>query len=85
MKLVYFHTACSRHSKELKDLVEDYCMDNGIDYTIYDCDEDADVLNDYDLHGNPPAFIAFNNSGRKMTTRKGKFTKEDLDKIFQAQ
>ena len=39
MKLVYFHTACSRHSKELKDLVEDYCMDNGIDYTIYDCDD----------------------------------------------
>jgi hypothetical protein len=31
------------------------------------------------------SFVVFNESGRKIATRKGKFTEEDLNKIFQAQ
>ena len=85
MKLIYFHTTCSRHGIELLNLVKNYCSDNEIEYTMYDCDEDVDAMNDYDLHGNAPAFIAFNDAGRKIATRKGKFTEEDLNKIFKAQ
>lgn len=84
MRLVYFHTACSRNGNQLKDLIVDYCLDNEIDFSIYDCDEDANVMNDYDVHGMPPAFVVFNDAGRKIVTRKGKFTEEDLNKIFQA-
>ena len=84
MRLVYFHSACSRYGNGLKDVIKNYCIDNNIDYTIYDCDEDVDAMNDYGLYGMPPAFVVFNDSGRKIATRKGKFTKEDLEKVFQA-
>lgn len=82
MKIIYFHTCCSRYSKSMKDLIQRFCSENSLDYEIFDCDEDPDVMSDYNVYGNPPAFLVLSESGRRIATHKGKFTEEDLKKIL---
>lgn len=78
MKLIYFHTRGSRYSKSLLDLIEKYCLQHEIDYTTYNTDEDADVMSDYNVGGNPPAYIVMSDSGKRIALHKGRFTEDDL-------
>lgn len=82
MKVIYFHTCYSRFSNYLKNLITKYCNENDIDLSIYNVDDDPDIMSDFNIYGQPPIFAVYKESGNRIAIHKGKFDENTLNKIF---
>ena len=76
MELIYFYTDCFKNKYPF---IKNICEEMGISLRMFNVDEDPAVLQDYDIHVVPPAFVIFDSAGKRRATITGRnISKERL-------
>lgn len=79
MKIVFFYLDSLI---EMCEIVSEFCEEQDYECEMFNVDEEPDILSDYNVKGNPPIFIVFDELGHRRLTHKGRFDKRKFSEII---
>lgn len=62
--------------------IEKICYQFNLEYQLFNIDNDPEILSDYNIKGNTPAFIIFDNDGNRILTYCGRFSESKIIKLL---
>lgn len=62
--------------------IEKICYQFNLEYQLFNIDNDPEILSDYNIKGNAPAFIIFDDDGNRILTRCGRFSESKIIKLL---
>ena len=62
--------------------IEKICSQFNLEYQLFNIDNDPEILSDYNIKGNTPAFIIFDNDSNRILTYCGRFSESKIIKLL---
>ena len=62
--------------------IEKICSQFNLEYQLFNIDNDPEILSDYNIKGNTPAFIIFDNDDNRILTHCGRFSESKIIKLL---